>query len=117
MRSGKKRAPKAAATAEGANIAGVETNEANGTYHDHRVPDNAEGVIFEFRYRGALWRFQIYRYRDRLICSFRKWLPFGDGYRPTQEGAVIPLGRLPELYDALAAFLHDHRGSHEPLTD
>ncbi len=68
-------------------------------------------VLFEQTYKGNLWRLEIASYRGRARGNWRKWYHDGDAWKPSREGCTIPLDRLPELADALAAYASENAPS------
>jgi hypothetical protein len=48
---------------------------------------------------------QISQHNGQTFANFRKWYPDGDALKPTKQGVTIPLHVLPELHEALGAFL------------
>lgn len=59
-------------------------------------------VLFEQKSRGHLWRLEITTYKGRTFGNWRKWFWSETSWKPTREGCVIPLERLPELEGALS---------------
>lgn len=62
-------------------------------------------ILFEQPYRGDVWRLEVARHDGRTFGNWRKWYRDGDTLKPTRQGVTIPLERLPELAEALAAYL------------
>ncbi len=65
-------------------------------------------VLFELSHRGDVWQLAVVEYRGRTSGDFRKWYWDGDNLKPGREGVSIPLGRLPELYEAIGAYLAEN---------
>ncbi len=62
-------------------------------------------VLFEQKCRGHLWRLEITTHQGRTFGNWRKWFWSETQWRPTREGCVIPLERLPELGQSLWCLL------------
>ena len=98
-------APKAAGTAKGAGVAGLETNEQAAEYHSAGEHDNE--FLFAQSCKGFIWRVQVVRHHGRLICNVRAWRRWDDGElrAAAKYGFVIPVDRLPLLAAALNDWL------------
>lgn len=67
-------------------------------------------VLFEHRHKGHLWRFEVVTHRGRTFAQWRKWYPADDGWKPSRDGATMPLDALGEIMLALMA----HHGIEPP---
>jgi hypothetical protein len=67
-------------------------------------------VIFEHEARGHLWRLEVASFQGREFANWRKWYRQGDGWKPTREGATMPLESLESLTVALMV----HHGIEPP---
>ena len=57
--------------------------------------------------RGDTVLVQISEHGVKTFANFRKWYSDGETLKPTRQGVTIPLEALPELYQALGAYLTD----------
>lgn len=57
--------------------------------------------------RGDTVLVQISEHGGKTFANFRKWYSDGDSLKPTRQGVTIPLESLPELHQALGAYLAD----------
>lgn len=71
-----------------------------------------DAFLFEHPHRGNRWRLEISTYRGRSFVNFRKWFPFGDGWKPSREGFTMPVEQLAELTCALMR----HHGLEPPAS-
>ncbi len=62
-------------------------------------------VLFEQHYKGDLWRLEVTEHDGRTFGNWRKWFRQSADWKPTRQGVVIPLERLPDLHMALGAYL------------
>jgi hypothetical protein len=62
-------------------------------------------IIYEWRYRGDIWRLEWVEHEGRKFANLRRWFWADDILKPTKVGCTLSLDRLKELYDALGAFL------------
>ena len=65
---------------------------------------NAE-TLLSFPQRGDTVLVQISQHNGKTFANFRKWYSDGDSLKPTRQGVTIPLHALPELHEALGAYL------------
>lgn len=61
--------------------------------------------------RGDTVLVQISEHGGKTFANFRKWYLDGDSLKPTRQGVTIPLESLPELHEALGAYLADTASS------
>ncbi len=70
----------------------------------------SEAFLFEAKYRGNIWRFQILEYEGQARVSVWPWYEDGDGQlRPGtgkygKGGFQFPIERLGELSESIGAW-------------
>jgi hypothetical protein len=62
-------------------------------------------TLLSFPQRGDTVLVQINQHKGQTFANFRKWYPDGKALKPTKQGVTIPLHALPELLQALGAYL------------
>src|SRR3546814_16784594 len=68
-----------------------------------------DGVLFEHRSNGEIWRIHTAEYEGRPVAHLRKWYRGEDGeLRPTKTGVAFVHDRLHDLYQALTEWVKDN---------
>ena len=62
-------------------------------------------LIFEQSYRGHMWQLRAVEHDGRVHCDFRRWYWEAGLLKPSRDGLVFPMARLPELYAAMGDYL------------
>ena len=109
----KEKAPGTAGTAPRARgLSPQEPKPILDPYHtpqNRRAPEGNDtaqgGLLFETQYKDHLWRLEVSRFRGKTFGNWRKWWQKDGEWLPSKVGCTIPLSQIPELHEALGAWL------------
>lgn len=78
-------------------------------YRNNEEPQTPSGasapvILFEQQALGVLWRLEVTSHKGRTFANWRKWFWDEGDLKPTRQGITMPLQRLSELEEALAAY-------------